>query len=34
MESLNFTQFCIKKGFPCDNDTMFHAQLSTLRANW
>lgn len=24
---LNFTQFCIKNGFPCDNDTMFHAQL-------
>ena len=27
METLNFTQFCIKNGFPCDNDTMFHAQL-------
>ena len=27
MENLNFTQFCIKNGFPCDNDTMFHAQL-------
>lgn len=27
METLNFTQFCVKNGFPCDNDTMFHAQL-------
>lgn len=27
MEILNFTQFCIKHGYPCDNDTMFHAQL-------
>ena len=27
IETLNFTQFCIKNGFPCDNDTMFHAQL-------
>ena len=27
METLNFTQFCIKNGFPCDFDTMFHAQL-------
>ena len=26
-EILNFTQFCIKNGFPCDNDTMFAAQL-------
>ena len=27
METLNFTQFCIKNGFPCDYDTMFQAQL-------
>ena len=27
METLNFTQFCIKNGYPCDYDTMFHAQL-------
>ena len=27
MEILNFTQFCIKHGYPCDNDTMFQAQL-------
>ena len=27
MEILNFTQFCIKNGFPCDYDTMFNAQL-------
>ena len=27
METLNFTQFCIKNGFPCDYDTMFNAQL-------
>jgi hypothetical protein len=27
METLNFTQFCAKKGLPCDYDTMFHAQL-------
>jgi len=27
METLNFTQFCVKNGFPCDNDTMFQAQL-------
>jgi hypothetical protein len=24
---LNFTQFCIRYGFPCDHDTMFEAQL-------
>lgn len=27
MEILNFTQFCVKNGYPCDNDTMFNAQL-------
>ncbi len=27
METLNFTQFCVKNGYPCDNDTMFNAQL-------
>ena len=27
METLNFTQFCVKNGFPCDNDTIFYAQL-------
>lgn len=27
METLNFTQFCIKYGYPCDLDTMFQAQL-------
>lgn len=27
METLNFTQFCVKYGYPCDNDTMFNAQL-------
>lgn len=27
MEALNFTQFCIKNGFPSDYDTMFQAQL-------
>lgn len=27
METLNFTQFCIKNGYPCDLDTMFQAQL-------
>ena len=27
MESLNFTQFCQKNGFPCDYDTMFNSQL-------
>lgn len=27
METLNFTQFCAKYGFPCDYDTMFNAQL-------
>lgn len=27
MEILNFTQFCVKHGYPCDNDTMFNAQL-------
>lgn len=27
METLNFTQFCIKHGYPCDNDTMFQAQF-------
>jgi hypothetical protein len=25
-ETLNFTQFCIKNGYPCDNDMMFEAQ--------
>lgn len=27
METLNFTQFCAKNGYPCDYDTMFQAQL-------
>lgn len=27
METLNFTQFCVKNGLPCDYDTMFNAQL-------
>ena len=27
METLNFTQFCIKNNFPSDYDTMFQAQL-------
>lgn len=27
MDSLNFTQFCVKHGYPCDYDTMFNAQL-------
>lgn len=27
METLNFTQFCVKNGYPCDYDTMFNAQL-------
>lgn len=27
METLNFTQFCIKYGYPCDYDTMFESQL-------
>jgi len=27
METLNFTQFCIKNGYPCDYDAMFQAQL-------
>ena len=27
MKNLNFTQFCIKNGYPCDYDTMFNAQL-------
>ena len=31
METLNFTQFCIKNGYPCDYDTMFHAQLNGSR---
>lgn len=31
METLNFTQFCIKNGYPCDLDTMFQAQLSGSR---
>lgn len=31
METLNFTQFCAKNGFPCDYDTMFYAQLNGSR---
>lgn len=27
METLNFTQFCTKYGYPSDYDTMFQAQL-------
>lgn len=27
METLNFTQFCTKYGYPCDLDTIFKAQL-------
>jgi hypothetical protein len=27
MEQLNFTQFCIKYGYPCDYDTTFRAQI-------
>lgn len=27
METLNFTQFCVKNGYPCDLDTIFQAQL-------
>lgn len=31
METLNFTQFCVKNGYPCDYDTMFQAQLLSSR---
>lgn len=31
METLNFTQFCTKNGYPCDYDTMFQAQLNGSR---